>query len=94
MHVFATLLDTSCYREGRTGYGDVLIFCLWVSDVSYTSRIVPFGICRYVWPLCGYNHTTARRMVREYTEYDVLLIKVASDDGLIQSETCRASNGK
>ena len=25
---------------------------------------------------------------------DVQLIKVAPDDGLIQSETCRASNGK
>ena len=28
------------------------------------------------------------------TKYDVQLIKVAADDGLIQSETCRASNGK
>ena len=29
-----------------------------------------------------------------YTKCDVQLIKVAPDDGLIQSETCRASNGK
>ena len=32
--------------------------------------------------------------VSEYTKCDVQLIKVAPDDGLIQSETCRASNGK
>ena len=42
----------------------------------------------------GYSHTTARRMVPAYTKCDVQLIKVAPDDGLIQSETCRASNGK
>ena len=42
----------------------------------------------------SYNHTTARRMVPAYTKCDVQLIKVAPDDGLIQSETCRASNGK
>ena len=29
-----------------------------------------------------------------YTKCDVQLIKVAPDDGLIQSETCEASNGK
>ena len=29
-----------------------------------------------------------------YTKCDVQLIKVAPDDGLIQSETCRTSNGK
>ena len=29
-----------------------------------------------------------------YPKCDVQLIKVAPDDGLIQSETCRASNGK
>ena len=26
------------------------------------------GICRYVWLLCGYSHTTARRMVPAYTD--------------------------
>ena len=40
------------------------------------------------------NHTTATRMVPAYTECDVQLIKVAPDDGLIQSETCRTSNRK
>ena len=40
------------------------------------------------------NHTTARRMVPAYTKCDVQLIKVAPEDGLIQSEICRASNGK
>ena len=29
-----------------------------------------------------------------YTKCDVQLIKFAADDGLIQSEICRASNGK
>ena len=33
-------------------------------------------------------------MVPAYTKCDVQLIKVAPDDGLIQSETCRASNGE
>ena len=36
----------------------------------------------------------ATRMVPAYTKCDVQLIKVAPDDGLTQSETCRASNGK
>ena len=41
------------------------------------------GICRYVWQ---------RPDVPAYTKHNVQLIKVAPDDGLIQSETCRASN--
>ena len=32
--------------------------------------------------------------ISAYTKFDVQLIKVAPEDGLIQSETCRASNGK
>ena len=55
---------------------------------------IAFGICRYVWLLCGYSHTTARRMVPAYTKSDIQLIKVAPDDGLIQAETCSAYNGK
>ena len=57
---------------------------------------IAFGICRYR-RLCGYSHTTARRtsMVPAYTGIcDVQLIKVAPDDGLIESETCRAYNEK
>ena len=53
---------------------------------------IAFGIRRYM--LCGYSHTTARRMVPAYTKCDVQLIKCAPDDGLIHSETRRASNGK
>ena len=60
---------------------------------------IAFGICRYhtsatqqpdVWYrlLCGYRHT--KPDVSAYTMCDVQLIKVAPDDGLIQSETCRA----
>ena len=44
-----------------------------------------------------YSHTTARRMVPAYTgiyQMRCTAYKVAPDDGLIQSETCRASNGK
>ena len=62
--------------------------------MSCTSHVVYAGICRYVWLLCGYNHITARRMVPAYTKCDVQLIKVAPEDGLIQSETCRAFNEK
>ena len=32
---------------------------------------IAFGICRYVWLLCGYSHTTARPMVPAYTKCDV-----------------------
>ena len=47
------------------------------------TRYTAVGIYRYVWLLCGYSHTPARRMVPAYTKYDVRLIKVAPDDGLI-----------
>ena len=46
----------------------------------------------YVWLFCGYSHTTARRTgiyQKQCTAY-----KVAPDDGLIYSETSRASNEK
>ena len=56
--------------------------------ISCTSYLVYAGT--YVWLLCGYSHG----MVSAYTKCDVQLIKVAPDDGLIQSETCRASNRK
>ena len=62
--------------------------------IRCTSDLVHVGMGRYVWLLCGYSHTTARRMVPAYTKCDVQLIKVAPDDGLIYSETCRASSGK
>ena len=48
----------------------------------------------WIWLLCGCSHTTARSIVPAYTKYNVHLIKVAPEDGLIQSETCRTSNGK
>ena len=58
---------------------------------------IAFGICRYMpirLAVGGYSHTTARRMVPTYAKCDVELIKVAPEDGLIQSETCTASNRK
>ena len=55
-----------------------------------TSHLVYAGICRYVCLLCGYSQTYDTGIYQmQYTAY-----KVAPDDGLIQSETCRASNGK
>ena len=62
--------------------------------ISCTSHLIYAGICRYVQLLCGYSHTTARRMVPAYTKCDVQLIEVAPDDGIIYSETCGASNRK
>ena len=46
---------------------------------------IAFGICRY---MQTYQHLPT------HTKCDVQLIKVAPDDGLIQSETCGAFNGK
>ena len=43
---------------------------------------------------CDYSHTTAGPMLSAYTKHDVQLINVVPEDGLIQSETCRAFNGK
>ena len=59
----------------------------------YKLYIAYVGICRYVWLLCGYSHTTATR-IGIYRYMRCTAYKVAPDDGLIQSETCRASNGK
>ena len=48
------------------------------SGESYTSVTQLFGITKPA----------------AYTKCDVQLIKVAPDDGLTESETCRESNGK
>ena len=58
------------------------------SGATFYKLYIAFGICRYmpvpyVWLLCGYSHTTARRMVPAHTKCDVQLIKVSPDDGLI-----------
>ena len=63
-----------------------LLGALHVSD--YVS---PSGCCVAIatqQPNVWYRHVPA------YTKCDVQLLKVAPDDGLILSETCRASNGK
>ena len=44
--------------------------------ISCTSYLVYVGIYRYAWLLCGYSHTTTRRMVLAYTNCDVQLIKL------------------
>ena len=46
---------------------------------------IAFGTCRYVWLLCGYSHTTARRMVPVYTgmyQMRCTAYKVAPEDGV------------
>jgi hypothetical protein len=53
------------------------------TGVTFYKLYVAFGICQYVCLLCGYSHTTDRRMVPAYTKYDIQLIKVAPDDGLV-----------
>ena len=68
---------------------------LGATFVSCITHLVYAGTI--VWLLFGYRHTTARRMVQAYTgvyQMRCTAYKVAPDDGLIQSETCRASNGK
>ena len=55
---------------------------------------IAFCICRYVWMLCGYSHTISRRMVPTYTKWDVQLLKVAPEDGIMLPETCKALNRK
>ena len=45
---------------------------------------------------CGYSHTTDRRIVPAYTGINQMrctAYKVVPEDGLIQSETCRAYSG-
>ena len=58
---------------------------------------IAFGICRYHASGCCVAIATQQthvwyRHIPAYTKCDVRLIKVAPDDGLIQSETCTAYN--
>ena len=59
---------------------------------------IAFGICRYHTSGCLVAIATQRPDVPAYTGiYQMRCAaykKIAPDDGLIQSETCRASNGK
>ena len=68
---------------------------LHVADYISPSSGATFVSCTS--HLCGYSHATATRIVSAYTgmyQMRCTAYKVAPDDGLIQSETCRASNGK
>ena len=58
--------------------------------ISCTSHLVYAGTIRVavVWPDVWYRH------IPLYTKCHVQLIKFSPDDGLIHSETCRASNEK
>ena len=58
---------------------------------------IAFGICRYHTSGCCVAIATQQPDVLPYTgiyQMRCTAYKVAHDDGLIQSETCRASNGK
>ena len=60
------------------------------SGATFYKMYIVFGIFGYVWLLWGYSHIGIYwHIPMRCTAY-----KVAPDDGLIQSETCRASNGK
>ena len=48
------------------------------SEAIFYKLYIAFGMCQYVWQLCGYSHTTARRMVPAYTKGDVQLVKYCS----------------
>ena len=61
---------------------------------SCTSHLVYAGICRYHTSGCCVVIATQQPDVPACTKCDVQLIKVAPYDGLTESETCRASNGK
>ena len=69
------------------------------SGATFYNLYIAFGILytgtirlAVVW-LQPHNRQTYRH-IPAYTKCDVQLIKVAPDDGLTESETCRASNGK
>ena len=58
---------------------------------------IAFGLCRYHTCGCCVAIVTQQPDVSTYTgiyQMRRTAYKVAPDDGLIQSETCRASNGK
>ena len=58
---------------------------------------IAFGICRFHTSGCSLAIATQQPDVPAYTgiyQMRFTAYKVAPDDGLIQSETCRASNGK
>ena len=58
---------------------------------------IAFGICRYHTSGCCVTVATRQPDVSAYTgiyQMRCTAYKVAPDDGLIQSETCRASNRK
>ena len=60
--------------------------------ISSISHLVYTGIRQYVWLLCGYSHTTAKRI--GLYQMRCTAYKIAPDDSLTQFETCRASNVK
>ena len=51
--------------------------------ISCTSHLVYAGVCWYHTSGCCVAKTTQQPDVSAYTKYDVQLIKVAPDDGLI-----------
>ena len=58
---------------------DALLFSDCVSPslgANFYKLYIVFGTFGYVWLLCGYSRTTARRMVPAYTKCHVQLIKL------------------
>ena len=81
-------------QDAENSCDQTLFFIRCSTCFGLYQSIIWYVPVTYVWLLCGYSHTTATRMVPAYTKCDVQLLKFAPDDGIIQSETCRASNGK
>ena len=74
--------DWTLFLLDNIHVSDCIIPSSGATFISCTSHLVYAGICRYVWLLYGYSHTTATRMVSTYNKCDAQLIKVARDDGL------------
>ena len=80
----------------------LLLGVLHVSDyISPSSGATLLAVHR-IWympvyaetPVCCVAIATQQTGVSAFTKCDAQLTKVAPEDGIIQSETCRASNGK
>ena len=66
-----------------------------LQEQPFYKLYVVFGLCRYHKSGCCVAIATQQpdvwnRHIPAYTKCDIQLIKVAADDGLIPSETCRA----
>ena len=72
-------------RDAQSLVNSLYFFIKWLymfrttispsSGAIFNNLYSAIGTCQYVWLLCGYSHTTDRRIVLAYTKCDVQLIK-------------------